>query len=191
MAKINLLPWREELRNQRNQTFAVIAALSAGVGVLIIIGVSTFYNQLIDNQESRNQFMQNEVAKLDKKISEIKELKTKKERLLQRIATIQQLQTNRTEIVHLFYETVVSVPEGVYLTSLAQAGDSLTMTGIAESNTRVSEFVRNIEQSKWMQSPRIDVIKRNKNTALQTNDFTLRLRQSRPASDGEEQEDES
>ena len=90
MAKINLLPWREELRLQRNKEFGVFAGISAGLGVLIIVGLTLYYNNLIDNQKSRNQFMQNEIAKLDKKIKEIKDIKAKKERLLQRIRTIQE-----------------------------------------------------------------------------------------------------
>ena len=180
MAKINLLPWREELRQERNKEFGIVAGIAAGVAVLIIVGISMFYNNLIDNQKSRNKFMKNEITKLDNKIAEIKNLKAKKERLLQRINTIQQLQTNRTEIVHLFDETVKAVPDGVYLKRLQQAGDNLTMAGVAESNTRVSEFVSNIEKSAWMTDPRIDVISRNKGTALQTNNFTLRLKQSSP-----------
>ena len=180
MAKINLLPWREELRAQRNQEFGIVSGVSAGVAILIVVGIMFFYNNLIENQESRNQFMNAEIAKLDKKIKQIKDIKAKKERLLQRITTIQKLQTNRTEIVHLFDETVKRVPDGVYLNSLTQSCTSLTMTGIAESNTRVSEFISNIEASQWMTEPRIDVIKRNKSTALQTNSFTIRLKQSNP-----------
>lgn len=189
MARINLLPWREELRAQRNQEFGVIAGITAGIAVLIIVGISAFYNHLIENQESRNKYLQGEITKLDNKIKEIKNLKAKKERLLQRIKTIQQLQTNRTEIVHLFDETVKAVPDGVYLTSLKQSGKNLTMTGVAESNTRVSEFVRNIEASEWMKTPAINVIQRNKKTALQTNNFTLRAQQSSPKS-RKKQEDE-
>ncbi len=182
MARINLLPWREELRAQRNQEFGIIAGITAGVAVLIIVGISAFYNNLIENQNSRNKYLQGEITKLDNKIKEIKSLKKKKERLLQRIKTIQQLQTNRTEIVHLFDETVKAVPDGVYLTSLKQSGSNLTMNGVAESNTRVSEFVRNIEASEWMKAPAINVISRNKQTALQTNNFTLRAKQARPKS---------
>jgi len=189
MAKINLLPWREELRAQRNQEFGIVAGVSAGLAVLIIVGISAFYYQLIENQESRNNFMQDEITKLENKIKEIKDLKAKKERLLQRITTIQQLQTNRTEIVHLFDETVKTVPDGVYLKSLKQSGSSLTMTGIAESNTRVSEFVRNIETSQWMKDPSINVISRNKDTALQTNNFTLQLKQSSPNSKKNEEDE--
>ena len=180
MAKINLLPWREELRVQRNKEFGIVAGISAALGVLIIVGLTLYYNNLIDNQKSRNQFMQQEIAKLDKKIKEIKDIRRKKERLLQRIRTIQDLQTNRTEIVHLFDEVVKSVPDGVYLTSLTQSGFNLTMNGVAESNTRVSEFIRNIESSQWMKTPRINIIQRNKRTALQTNNFTLRLKQDSP-----------
>ena len=114
MAKINLLPWREELRTQRNKEFGIVSGVFAGVAIAIVAAISLYYGQLIDNQESRNQFLQAETAKLDKKIAAIKNLKAKKERLLQRITTIQKLQTNRTEIVHLFDETVRRLPDGVY-----------------------------------------------------------------------------
>lgn len=182
MAKINLLPWREDRRNQLNQEFGVVVGAVAGVAILIIVAISFYYGQLIENQEARNQFMEQKIAELDKKIAAIKDLKAKKERLLQRIATIQKLQTNRTEIVHLFDEIVRRLPDGVYLKTMKQSGNNLTFNGVAESNTRVSEFVRNIEASEWMTSPNIDVIKRNQGSALRTSDFTLRLKQSSPKS---------
>lgn len=182
MAKINLLPWREDLRKQLNQEFGIVAGVTAAVAILIIVGASMYFGQLIDNQESRNKFMQGKIAELDKKIASIKTIKAKKERLLQRINTIQKLQTNRTEIVHLFDEIVRRLPDGVYLKTVSQKGNNLTMTGVAESNTRVSELVGNIEASEWMTAPRIDVISRNTESALQTNNFTVRLKQSRPKS---------
>jgi len=191
MAKINLLPWREELRKQRNQEFGIIAGVFAGVAIAIVAGISVFYNNLIDNQESRNQFIDQQIVELDKKIAAIKDLKARKENLLQRIATIQKLQTNRTEIVHLFDETVRRLPDGVYLTSLKQSGTDITLTGVAESNTRVSKLIRNIEASEWMTAPKIDIIQRNKSSALQTNDFTVQLKQSRPKSSQQEGEGES
>lgn len=191
MAKINLLPWREELRKQQNQEFGIVAAIVAGVAVAIIAGISFYYGVLIDNQKARNKYMTDEIKKLDKEIAAIKNLKKEKERLLQRIRTIQQLQTNRTEIVHLFDETVRRLPDGVYLTSLTQKGSGLTMTGVAESNTRVSELVSNIEASEWMTDPKIRVIERNKKSALQTNNFTMTLKQSRPKSLQKNEGDES
>ena len=160
MAKINLLPWREDRRKQLNQEFGIVSGVEAGIAVLIIVGISFYYGQLIENQEARNKFMNTKIAELDKKIAAIKTLKAKKERLLQRISTIQKLQSNRTEIVHLFDETVRRLPDGVYLRSLTQKGRNLTMTGVAESNTRVSELVRNIEASEWMKAPKIKIIKR-------------------------------
>ena len=181
MAKINLLPWREELRNQRNQEFVIIIAIVAAVAIGLVALMSVYYGALIDNQKERNSFLEKEIVKLEEKIKEIKELKSKKERLLQRIITIQDLQANRTEIVYLFDETVKSVPDGVYLTSMKQSGRKLTMTGIAESNTRVSEFVSNIEKSTWMKNPEISIITRNKSAALQTNNFTIQLEQDSPS----------
>jgi len=147
----------------------------------------TLLNGLWEDLKRLNQ----RIAELDKKIAAIKDLKDRKERLLQRIATIQKLQTNRTEIVHLFDETVRRLPDGVYLKSLKQSGSNITMTGVAESNTRVSKLIRNIEASEWMTDPKIDVIRRNKGSALQTNDFTVQLKQSRPKSSQQEGEGES
>lgn len=190
MAKINLLPWREELRAKRNQDFGVASFIAFVIGAVIVGGIMWYYGGLIDNQKSRNRFIEGQIAELDNQIKEIKDLKNKKERLLNRIKTIQELQTNRTEIVHLFDETVKAVPDGVYLQSMKQQGDKLTMAGVAESNTRVSEFIGNIEKSVWMTNPRIDVITRNKDTALQTNNFTLRAQQSSPNKKKSEEGDE-
>ncbi len=191
MAKINLLPWRDELRVQRNQEFGIIVGIVAAMAIGIVAAMGAYYGILIDAQKGRNAFLENEISKLDEKIEEIRELKDKKERLLQRIMTIQELQTNRTEIVHLFDETVKSVPDGVYLTSMKQSGRKLSMTGVAESNARVSEFVGNIEKSEWMKSPEINIITRNKTATLQTNNFTIHLQQDSPsaAKDGDEDEE--
>ena len=190
MAKINLLPWREELAIQRNREFGALAALSAAAAVGIIVLLSLYYGTLIDNQNGRNKFMQTEIAKMDKKIESIRELKAKRERLQRRIETIQQLQTNRTEIVHLFDETAKSVPEGVYLTSIKQKGASIEMTGIADSNGLVSEFASNINKSEWMTDPQINEITRNNNTALRTSSFRVSLRQTRPDADKKEGEEQ-
>ncbi len=190
MAKINLLPWRDELRAQRNQEFGIIIGIVAAIAIGIVAVMSLYYGTLIDIQNGRNSFLENEIAKLDKKIEEIKELESRKERLLQRIMTIQELQSNRTEIVHLFDETVKSVPDGVYLTSMKQSGRNLSMTGVAESNARVSEFISNIEKSEWMKNPQINIITRNKTATLQTNDFTIRLQQDSPSAAGSDDEGE-
>ncbi len=190
MAKINLLPWRAELSTQRNQEFGIIVGIVAAIAIGIVAAMSLYYGTLIDIQNGRNSFLENEIAKLDKKIAEIKELESRKERLLQRIMTIQELQSNRTEIVHLFDETVKSVPDGAYLTSMKQNGRNLSMTGVAESNARVSEFISNIEKSEWMKNPQINIITRNKSATLQTNDFTIRLQQDSPRADGSDDEGE-
>ncbi len=186
MAKINLLPWREELRAQRNREFGIIVGGVASVAIGVVAAMSAYYGILIDIQKGRNAFLENEISRLDKKIEEIKELKSKRERLLQRIMTVQELQSNRTEIVHLFDETVKAVPDGVYLTSMKQTGRKLSITGVAESNTRVSEFVGNIEVSEWMKAPEINIITRNRDAALQTNNFTIHLQQDSPGAVSDE-----
>jgi type IV pilus assembly protein PilN len=187
MAKINLLPWREERRKQLNTEFGIFAGIIAAVAVGLVMAANFYYDQLIDNANARNQFMQTEINKLEKKLQEINKIRKEKERLLARIETIQKLESNRTEIVHLFDEIVRGVPDGVYLNSMRQSGDNLTLDGIAESNTRVSELVKNIDKSAWFDSPRIDIIQRRPNDVLQSNKFTVRMKQARPKTGGEEE----
>lgn len=189
MAKINLLPWREERRKQLNTEFGIIVGITAAIAVGIIMGANFYYDQLIDNANARNKFMQNEISKLEKKLKEINKLRKEKQRLLARIDTIQKLQSNRTEIVHLFDEIVRSMPDGVYLKTMKQTGDKLVLKGVAESNSRVSELVKNVDKSDWLDKPRIDIIKRRQKDVLQSNNFTVRMKTVRPKT-GKTEEDE-
>ena len=186
MANINLLPWREELRVQRNKEFGIVAGVSAGLGVLIIVGLTLYYNNLIDNQKSRNNYMQTEIAKLDKKIKEIKNLKAKKERLLQRIRTIQDLQTNRTEIVHLFDEVARQMPEGVYLNGLKQQGSRVEVRGVAQSSTRVSALMRQVDASDWMADPEVDRVETTQSGNSRQAEFVVYLKQISQGAEDEE-----
>lgn len=181
MAHINLLPWREALRKEKQQEFltvAVFAALATGV---LFFFVHTHMNGLIEYQEARNQFLENEIKILDKRIEEIKELEATKKALLDRMKIIEELQIARPGIVHLFDELVTTLPEGLYITSVTQNGTTLTIGGKAESNARVSAYMRNLEESPWLKSPRLDVIETKASDTQRISDFKLSVQQTSPA----------
>jgi type IV pilus assembly protein PilN len=158
MPRINLLPWREKQRlRRRNQFFAGLAGGVAAAGVVIALA-NWIMGGIIANQDERNDLLKAEIAQLDKKIAEILDLEAAKDRLLARMAIIEQLQRSRPEIVHVFDELVSALPDGVYLTSVKQTGKRLEIRGNAESNTRVSAFMRNIDRSKWLTQPDLQVV---------------------------------
>ena len=162
MPRINLLPWREEQRKERQKNFGIAALASVIVGLLVIWGAHAFLQGMIDYQNSRNQRLKQEIATLDEQIKEIKNLRLKKERLLLRMAAIEDLQRTRPEVVHLFDEMVKVTPDGVFLTELTQTGRNLQIKGIAESSTRVSAFMRNIDASPWLANPVLRVVQSGK-----------------------------
>lgn len=183
MAYINLLPWREERRRQLTQEFArqmVLVALFAAV-----IGGYGWYhvNGLIDEQQARNRYLKEEISVLQEQIKQIEELESTKRQLLARMNVIQELQQRRPQIVHLFFELADTLPDGVYLTGVTQKGDSLKIKGRAESNSRVSSYMRNLDASPWLQRPQLEVIQTDSDNRVNT--FTLNLAQTTP--DKEEQ----
>ncbi|MDP5208147.1 MULTISPECIES: PilN domain-containing protein [unclassified Microbulbifer] len=153
MAKINLLPWRQEYRAQKQKEFQQIALL-----VVMAAAVSVFLwmetvDQQVDRQKARNQILQVRINALNKQVAEIKELKKHRQELIDRMRVIQELQGNRPLAVRYFDELVQATPEGLWLTSLVRKGNSLALSGVAESNNRVSSFMRNLDQSDWYDSP--------------------------------------
>ncbi len=179
MAHINLLPWREEQRQEQTRQFTTVTILSMVLtGALIFMVHATFSNQ-IDHQEYRNKILQDEITQLDASLKQIATLEETKEKLLARMDVIQSLQQQRPQIVHLFDDFVRTVPEGIYLTKIKQQGKQLTIKGIAESNGRVSAYMRNIDSSEWMATPKLKVIETRKGT-LRSSDFTLITSQSLP-----------
>ena len=158
MPRINLLPWRAELRARRRNQFFVGLGVSLGAAGLAVLASNFVMDSIIGNQNSRNELLKTEISALDKRIADILELETKKERLLARMEIIEQLQRSRPEIVHVFDELVRTLPEGVRLTSVKQTGRRLEIKGDAESNTRVSAFMRNIDKSKWLTQPDLQVV---------------------------------
>jgi len=170
---INLLPWREALKERQKKEFISMQGLAALSAIATMLIVHLLCNYQITFQGQINEYLKNEIKILDNKIAEIKALKKEKQRLLARMEIIQQLQTNRPQIVRLFNEIVKTVPEGLYLTSLTRTGNSILMDGKAESNTRVSTFMRNIERSKWLKNPVLTVIQAD--NSKQTDNFSDRL----------------
>jgi len=158
MPRINLLPWREELRTQRRNQF-FIALGGAAVVALVCIGLSAWiFNAIIDHQNDRNGLLNAEIAELNKLIDEIIDLEDKKDGLLARMEIIEQLQRSRPGIVHVFEEMVRTLPDGVHLREIKQTGRKLEIVGLAESNTRVSALMRNIDKSDWLADPDLEVV---------------------------------
>jgi type IV pilus assembly protein PilN len=158
MARINLLPWRAERRKQRQREFQGMLGLAALAGVLLSFLVWFYYDRQISGQNDRNAFLQAEIAKVEKQNEEIAELDAKKDRLLARKKVIEELQANRSQMVHLFDSLVRTIPDGVTLGSIKQEGDILTLSGNAQSNARVSAYMRNLEVSGWMTKPDLSII---------------------------------
>jgi type IV pilus assembly protein PilN len=158
MTRINLLPWREARRKQRERQFSFIAAGSLVMTLAIVFYAHIHLGSLIDNQNGRNDFLNAEIAVLDKQIGEINNLAAEKARLLARMTIIQELQTSRPVSVHLLDELVTTLPEGSYYNIVKQQGAALTLEGIAQSNARVSTLMRNIESSPWLENPVLDLI---------------------------------
>jgi type IV pilus assembly protein PilN len=158
MAKINLLPWRAERRAQRQTEFYAMLGLAAAAGVLLSFAIWFHYSQQISGQNVRNQYLQAEIAKVEEQIVQIEALDKQKDRLLARKKVIEQLQANRSQMVHLFDSLVRTIPDGVALASIKQEGDILTLEGRSQSNARVSSYMRNLEGSGWMTNPDLSII---------------------------------
>jgi len=186
MTQINLLPWREELRQEQKKQFALMAVMTC-VLAAAIVGLIHFQMQAkIDYQQSRNRFMTSEIAKVDEEIKEISELQKVRRSLIERMEVIQDLQGSRPSIVHLFSEIVSTVPNGVYLESLAQTGSNLVINGEAESNARVSTYMRNLQASAWLKDPNLTVIEIEDKTVNRISTFSLTVKQTSPnATEGE------
>src|SRR5688572_17439218 len=158
MPRINLLPWRVELRQKRKKEFlfALAGSLVVAVGVVYLSKLTV--QGWTSAQRSRNQVLRTEIAQLDKQIEEITGLESQRERLLARMQVITQLQRSRPEVVHLFDELVNAVPEGVNLTEVVQQGSRIEVRGVAQSSTRVSALMRNSDDSEWLRNPGLDIV---------------------------------
>jgi type IV pilus assembly protein PilN len=174
MPRINLLPWREQERKVRRREFMVALGAAAFIGVVcVLFGKYILYASWIDAQTAKNTILHNEIVKLDAQIADIQDLENRKQRLVARMEIIEKLQRKRPEIVHLFDELVKTVPEGIYLTQIKETGKKLEMKGVAQSSTRVSTFMRNIDSSSWMDNPQLQVVETSKDSPTGGSSFTL------------------
>lgn len=180
MARINLLPWRAERRKARQKEFGVMLGLAALAGILLTLLIVTIYNGRIAGQEARNQYLRDEITKVDAQIKEIDELDKKKSKLLARKEVIEQLQANRSQMVHLFDSLVRTIPDGVTLTSIKQEGEILTLNGRSQSNARVSTYMRNLEGSGWMTNPDLNIIEAKEGKPGLPYEFNLKVKLANP-----------
>jgi type IV pilus assembly protein PilN len=186
MAHINLLPWREELRKQRQKEFGTMAFLGVVFAAAIWGLVHMQMVNRIEAQNQRNAYLEQQIKILDDKIAKIQEIDKTRANLLARMNIIQQLQSSRPESVHLMDQLVKTLPDGVHLTSIKQTGTGLTLVGEAQSNARVSAYMRNIDSSEWMTGPKLDFIQTREVNQRRVAQFTLRAAQVRAQSSTDE-----
>jgi type IV pilus assembly protein PilN len=165
MPRINLLPWREGQRKERKLAFLVALGVASFAAYLL-------YGSMIEAQQHRNDALRVEIKTLDKQNEEINNLETAKQKYIARMEIIEKLQRSRPEIVHVFDEIVRTLPEGVYLTAIKQNDKKLKFEGVAQSSTRVSSFMRNIDGSQWLRNPELEVVQTTKGSGAGSS-FTL------------------
>jgi type IV pilus assembly protein PilN len=173
MPRINLLPWREQARKRRRREFLIASGAAVFAAGVFVLGGKLVYMSWIDAQVATNNLLKGEIAKLDAQIADIQDLEIRKRRLVARMQIIEKLQRKRPEIVHLFDELVRTVPEGVYLTQIKETGNKLEIRGVAQSSTRVSSYMRNIDSSVWMDNPQLQVVETARDSANGGSSFAL------------------
>lgn len=186
MARINLLPWREERRQERKKEFLTILGAVAASGVLLVLLIGQVYNGMIDHQRGRNAYLQGHIDELNRQVREIAELDKKRRELLDRMKVIQQLQGNRPIIVRLFDELVRTLPDGVYYEALDRTDTKVDIRGVAESNNRVSSLMRNFDRSDWFDKPNLTAVRAFPEFGEQASRFQLSVLISTPEAGQEE-----
>jgi type IV pilus assembly protein PilN len=180
MIRINLLPHREQKRAARQRELAFMAGATLVLGLLIVFMVHTILGTQIENQGSRNLFLETEIKKLDGQIAEIKELKDQTQSMLARKQVVETLQSNRSAVVYLLDQLVRQLPDGVYLKSVKQSGNSVSLQGYAQSNARVATLMRSLEASPWLQSPNLIEVKAATINNLRASEFSLNVKLAPP-----------
>ncbi|WP_397457780.1 PilN domain-containing protein [Pseudomonas asplenii] len=182
MARINLLPWREQLREERRKRFltALVGVLVVSVGIVLI--TDQYISRSIDHQVARNAYVNKEIAQLDSRIKQISDLKARRQQLIERMKIIQDLQGNRPISGRIFDQLARTLPDGVYFTQVKMTGKVIAITGTAESNNRVSDLMRNLDASEWLEAPSLTEVKATTSGVTdQANVFQLSVRQTQPA----------
>ncbi len=180
MATINLRPWRDELRQEKQKEYLGVLVFVVIIAIAIWWFVSGAYSVAIETQVDRNNYLTVQSKALDKKIKEIKELRTKKDQLLERMQLIQDLQGNRPVIVRVFDEMARVLPEELFFKDIKVQGRSFTINGQASSNDQISTLMRNFDSSSWFTNPNLQDVKANKGGY---NSFNMLVTQTRPKSD--------
>ena len=175
MPRINLLPWREDRRKERQRRFNFHLILAVAAGLVVLLGIWGLISDAISNQQARNDFLKGQITLMNKQIAEIKDLQQTKQRLIARMQIIEQLQQSRPTEVHVFDQLVKTLPPGVYLTQITQKIDQLTIQGVAESSARVSTYMRNIDGSPWLGDPNLQVVQKDNavNFGVRAQQFTI------------------
>lgn len=180
MTRINLLPWREEFRQQKKQEFFTVLAGMVVVGALLVFLANSIIDGRISHQNGRNQYLNTEIKKLDDKITEIKGLQARRNQLVERMKVIQNLQGNRPVVVHLLDELTRSIPDGVYYTKATRTGNKLKLEGIAETNNKISKLMRNLDGSAWFSNPSLSTVNNKEIGGKSVNAFILSVNQVLP-----------
>lgn len=175
MIRVNLLPHREIRRKQQQQQFFIMLGVMVAIGAGVWFAVHTYLEDQFDNQVGRNKYLQSEIEKLDKQIAEIQKLKDQTAALLARKRVVETLQGTRSEVVHLLDQLVRQLPDGVYLKSIKQAGTRVTITGLTQSQARVSTLMRNLEASPHLEKPGLIEIKSAQQGAQRINEFIMNI----------------
>lgn len=187
MIRINLLPHRELKRKALQKQLSILAGIVGAIGLLIVWGGHTMIADQVDYQNTRNQYLNDQIAVLDKQIEEIREIKMQTTELLARKGVVETLQNSRAEVVHLLDQLVRLLPDGVYLQSVKQEGLSINLVGYAQSNAWVSTLMRNLESSQWLESPVLIEIKAVNVNNTRLNEFNLNVRLTRTSIDDEDE----
>ena len=182
MAQINLLPWREERRQELKKQFLITLGLVAALGAGLLLLTNQVVNNQVDNQKARNAYLTKNIKELDKQVKEIRELERRRAQLLERMEVIQRLQGNRPIIVRVLDQLVRTVPDGVFYTSLQTKGKVISIKGIAESNNRVSSLMRRLDASDWLANPNLDKVKAAPKYGDQATTFNLTVKIQAPPS---------
>jgi type IV pilus assembly protein PilN len=180
MPNINLLPWREELREELKRAFFIIVGLCASVALAFLLFAWLAMQSALDYQSARNTYLDKEIKIVDAQVGEIKKLKAQRSKMLSRMKVIQSLQGNRPVIVNVFDQLVKIVPDGVYFKEISISEKMITMKGSAESNNRVASLMRNIDNSKWFTRPNLTQVTANKKLGARANDFAMSMNLSLP-----------
>jgi type IV pilus assembly protein PilN len=182
MAHINLLPWREERRQELKKEFLVVLGGTALLAVVLLLVTNRVYNSWIDNQGNRNAYLQRNIDELSRQVAEIKELEAKRRQLLDRMKVIQDLQGTRPLVVHVFDDLVRTLPDGVFYQGLSRGEKKIEISGVAESNNRVSSLMRQLDKSEWFENPNLTSVQAATEYGEQASAFKMAVDISQPDS---------